>query len=58
MVQGEYKHRQFLCRMTFSTYMRIRIQFKPIDKYESAANYFLRLAKYLESKGGEINDKM
>jgi len=46
---GEYKHKQFMARMSFSTYMRLRMAFKPINRNETAQNYFLRLAKYLES---------
>ena len=47
---GEYKHKQFMARMTYSTYMRLRMVFKPIDRHETAQNYFLRLAKHLEAE--------
>ena len=50
MSEGEYKHKTFMARMTYSTYMRLRMAFKPLTKQESAQNYFLRLAKYLEKK--------
>jgi len=48
-MDGEYKHKQFMARMSYSTYMRIRMKFKPINKQESAKDYFLRLAKKLEN---------
>lgn len=48
--QGEYQHRQFMARMNYATYMRLRMVFKPISKEESAKDYFLRLARYLEGK--------
>ena len=47
MVNGEYKHRQFIARMTYSTWMRLRMNFKPRPN-ETARYYFLRLAKHLE----------
>ena len=40
--------------MSYSTYMRLRMAFKSLNKQETAANYFLRLAKYLEKKIGTI----
>ena len=46
---GIYKHKQFFARMTYNTWMRIRMQFKKIDDHETVANYFLRLAKHLEA---------
>jgi len=48
--QGEYKHKQFMARMNYATWMRLRMQFKPLNPDESAKDYFLRLAKFLEGK--------
>ena len=47
-MDGEHKHKQFMARMNYSTYMRLRCQFKALNRNESAKDYFLRLAKYLE----------
>ncbi len=53
-MMGEYRHRQFIARMNYSTYMRLRMIFKPTSKEESARDYFLRLAKYLEADPPKI----
>ncbi len=50
MTDGEHKHRQFMARMNYSTYMRLRCQFKALNRNESAKDYFLRLAKHLEAQ--------
>jgi len=47
---GEYKHREFTARMTYYTWCKLRRHFKPLNRSESARNYFLRLAKYLEAE--------
>ena len=49
MTDGEHKHKQFMARMNYSTYMRLRMSFKPLSRTESAKDYFLRLAKHLEA---------
>ena len=41
------KYKQFVCRMKYNTYLRIKAVF-PSVKGESAAKYFQRLAQYLE----------
>jgi len=46
---GEYKNKQFHCRMKYSTYLRLRKIFKA-QRGESAASYFERLSKWLESE--------
>ena len=47
-MDGEHKHKQFMARMNYSTYMRLRCTFKALSRTESAKDYFLRLAKHLE----------
>ena len=53
MVDGEYKHKQMVVRMNYNTWMRLRMQFKSLSRNESAKDYFLRLAKYLEKRAGK-----
>ena len=51
--EGEYKYKQFHCRMKYNTYLRLKASY-PSLKNESAANYFERLAKYLEKNARVI----
>ncbi len=53
---GIYKHKQFIARFKYNTWMRIRMQFKKIDDDETVANYILRLAKHLE--GGSVKQRI
>lgn len=43
----KYKRKQFMARMKWNTYLRLRRVF-PSLRGESAAHYFERLAKHLE----------
>jgi hypothetical protein len=42
-----YKYKQFVCRMKYNTYLRLRRAF-PAIRGETAAHYFERLAKWLK----------
>lgn len=46
--ETRYKHKQFLARMKYNTYLRIKKEF-PVMKGESMTSYFERLAKHLET---------
>ena len=56
-MKGEYKHKQFIARMSYSTYRRLRAKFPAAYPSESAANYFLRLARFLEDGRWRKNRK-
>jgi len=45
---SEYKYKQFIARMNYNTWVRIKAVF-PSIKGESCQNYFKRLAKHLEA---------
>ena len=49
MVDHNRKYKQFHCRMRWNTYLKLKAVF-PSLRGESAAHYFERLAKYLESE--------
>jgi hypothetical protein len=46
--EKRYKDKQFLARMKYSTYLKLRRQF-PAARSEPASSYFERLAEYLKS---------
>jgi len=54
---GKYKKKQFLARMNYSTYLRLRKLFLALPN-ESANSYFYRLSKYLENDDSVIVDNL
>ena len=54
---GAYKKKQFMARMNYATYLRLRRLFLAFPG-ESANSYFYRLSKYLENDDSVIVDNL